>query len=149
MKTGKQLSADGLFRLVHQRFGKIKDHRPMNVDIPLDDALMSGFAMFSLKDPSLLVFDRRRAKPENLRQVYGMQNIPSDTQMRTILDNVEPDSIQPPVQRRVAAVATRQSAGEHDLHGKILPGLNRWNSLFHIEKDTLPSVSTTEEQAHR
>ena len=95
MKTGKQLSADGLFRLVHQRFGKIKDHRPMNVDIPLDDALMSGFAMFSLKDPSLLVFDRRRAKPENLRQVYGMQNIPSDTQMRTILDNVEPDSIRP------------------------------------------------------
>jgi len=67
----------------------------MNVDIRLEDALMSGFAMFALKDPSLLAFDQRRAKPENLRPVFGMQNIPSDTQMRTILDEVSPESLRP------------------------------------------------------
>lgn len=95
MKVRKQLSADGLFRLVRQGFGKIKDHRLMNVDIPLDDALMSAFAMFSLKDPSLLAFDERRAKPENLRRVFGIQKIPSDTQMRTIADEVNPDNVHP------------------------------------------------------
>ena len=95
MKIRKQLSADGLFKLVRQKFGKIEEHRPMNVDIPLGDALMSSFAMFSLKDPSLLAFDARRAKPENLKQVFGIQNIPSDTQMRTIVDNVHPDGIHP------------------------------------------------------
>ncbi len=93
MKIRKELSADGLYRLIRKEFSKIEEHRPMNVDIPLVDALMSGFAMFSLKDPSLLAFDERRAKPENLRKVYGIEQIPSDTQMRTILDEVNPDDI--------------------------------------------------------
>jgi hypothetical protein len=95
MKARKHLSADGLFRLVRRGFGKIKEHRPMNIDIPLDDALMSGFAMFSLKDRSLLAFDRRRAKPENLRQLFGIGHIPSDTQMRKIVDEVNPDDLRP------------------------------------------------------
>jgi hypothetical protein len=95
MKIRKHLSADGLIRQIRQEFGKIKDHRPMNVDIPLDDALMSAFAMFSLKDPSLLAFDERRAKPENLHKVFGIGQIPSDTQMRTILDKVDPETIRP------------------------------------------------------
>jgi hypothetical protein len=95
MKTRKYLSADGLFELVRQGFQKIEDHRPMNVEIPLVDALMSGFAMFALKDPSLLAFDQRRAKPENLRRIFGIEQIPSDTQMRTILDKVTPDKLRP------------------------------------------------------
>jgi len=64
---------------------------------------MSAFAMFSLKDSSLLEFDERREKacPErsrrdgNLKQIYELEDIPSDTQMRTILDPVSPDEIKP------------------------------------------------------
>lgn len=67
----------------------------MNIEISLEDALMSGFAMFALKDRSLLAFDQRRAKPENLRRVFGFQAVPSDTQMRTILDEVAPESLRP------------------------------------------------------
>ena len=93
MKVRKHLSSDGLYKLVREEFSKIEEHRPMNIDIQLVDALMSGFAMFSLKDPSLLAFDERRAKPGNLGKVYGIEKIPSDTQMRTILDEVEPDDI--------------------------------------------------------
>lgn len=95
MKIRKHLSADGLFQRMRKEFRKIEDHRPMNVEIPLEDALMSGFAMFSLKDPSLLAFDERRAKPENLRSIYGIQKIASDTQIRTILDEVEPQDVRP------------------------------------------------------
>ena len=51
--------------------------------------------MFSLKDQSLLAFDGRRAKPENMRQVYGIEKMPSDTQMRTILDEVNPQALRP------------------------------------------------------
>ncbi len=93
MKVSKHLSADGLFRLVRQGFEKIKDHRPQNVTIPLGDALMAAFAMFSLKDPSLLAFDERRSESENLKKVYGLERIASDTQMRTILDNINPADI--------------------------------------------------------
>jgi len=56
---------------------------------------MSGFAMFSLKDASLLEFDKRRAKDNNLKSIYGIENIPSDTQLRTILDPVQPVDIRP------------------------------------------------------
>jgi len=65
----------------------------MNVEVLLVDALMSGFALFSLKAPSLLAFDERRAKPENMRRVFGIDKIPSDTQIRTILDEVNPDDV--------------------------------------------------------
>ncbi len=95
MEIRKHLSAEGLFQLLRQKFGEIEDYRPMNVTIPLGDALMSAFAMFSLKDPSLLAFDERRDEPENLKRVYYLKEIPSDTQMRTILDNVDPADIRP------------------------------------------------------
>jgi hypothetical protein len=49
--------------------------------------LMSALAMFQLKDPSLLDFDKRRCEePENLHTVFGITTIPCDSQMRTILD---------------------------------------------------------------
>ena len=40
-------------------------------DIALTDALMSAFAMFSLKAPSLLAFDKERAEG-NLHTIYGI-----------------------------------------------------------------------------
>jgi len=56
---------------------------------------MSAFAMFSLKDPSLLAFEARRATDGNLKRVYGIQTIPCDTQMRMIVDEVEPEELRP------------------------------------------------------
>ena len=67
-KTRKHLSADALFRLVHTGFDHIPDYRPADVDIALSDVLMSAFAMFSLKAPSLLAFDKDRAE-DNLHTV--------------------------------------------------------------------------------
>jgi len=56
---------------------------------------MSGFAMFSLKDPSLLAFDERRVTDSNLKSIYSIEHVSSDTQMRAILDDVEPAGIRP------------------------------------------------------
>ncbi len=95
MSEPTALSADKLFQLVYQTFANVPEHRTMNVEISLADALMSGFALFSLKDPSLLAFDERRAAPENLQQIYHLQQIPSDTQLRTILDEVAPEHLRP------------------------------------------------------
>ena len=95
MKIHKPLSADGMYRQIREEMAKIKEHRPMNVVIPLVDALMSGLALFALKDPSLLAFEERRAAPENLRRIFGIEQLPSDTQMRTILDGVDPKEVRP------------------------------------------------------
>ena len=95
METRGHLSASGLFGVLRAGFEKIKDHRAKEmVKISLADTLMSAFAMFSLKDPSLLVFDKRRKRDSNnLKQIYGIERIPCDTQMRTGLDEVEPSDI--------------------------------------------------------
>ncbi len=91
MKIRERLSASGLFRVVWAGFEKIGDGRAVElVKISLADCLMSGFAMFSLKDPSLLAFDQRRQTDGNLQRVYGLEQVPCDTQMRTTLDEVEP-----------------------------------------------------------
>jgi hypothetical protein len=58
----KHLSADALFHVVRSGFADIPDPRSAGVDISLTDTLMSAFAMFSLKAPSLLAFDKERAE---------------------------------------------------------------------------------------
>jgi len=95
VKLRKYLNADALFSLVRLGFERILDHRADNIEIPLPDALMSAFAMFSLKDPSLLAFEHRRSEDTNLNTIYKIDNIPCDTQMCTILDEVESADIEP------------------------------------------------------
>jgi len=60
-KTRRHLSADGLYRTVRAGLERILDERPQP-QISLRDALLSAFAMFSLKDPSLLAFDAGRLR---------------------------------------------------------------------------------------
>jgi hypothetical protein len=91
----KFLSADSLFALVRTGFEQVSDQRAKNIQITMPDALMSGFAMFSLKDPSLLTFEERRETDSNLKSIYRIKKAPGDTQMRTILDEVDPEEIRP------------------------------------------------------
>ena len=90
----KHLSADALFDLLRTGFAGIAEHRPGKPDIALTDALMSAFAMFSLKSPSLLASDQERTEG-NLQRVYGIERVPCDTAMREILDPVDPESLRP------------------------------------------------------
>jgi hypothetical protein len=93
-RVRKHLNGDVLFKAVKKSFEHIKDPFGGVPKITLPDALMSAFAMFSLKSSSLLAFDRiRMAEEHNLKSIYGIGQIPCDTQMRTRLDEVNPDSI--------------------------------------------------------
>ena len=73
-------SFDSLYKGVMTRlFQKISDVRKDNSSYPLSNVLKSGFALYSLKSPSLFSF-RKRSKAEdiNLASVYGISSIPSD-----------------------------------------------------------------------
>lgn len=97
IKMRAHLNADTLFANIRKDLQRVPNHRAANASISLDDILMSAFAMFSLKDPSLLAFDERcHEEPESLHGVYGVVAIPSDTQMRTALDEVLPAQIRRP-----------------------------------------------------
>jgi len=59
---------------------------------------MSALAMFSMKYSSLLKFDEERNKEvikHNLQTLYGVKKVPCDTQMREIIDPVNPFELRP------------------------------------------------------
>ena len=93
-KGRRHLSADALFRLVRSGFAHIPDHRSGDPEISFTDVLMSAFAMFSLKSPSLLAFDEERSEG-NLQTIYGIERAPCDTHMRESLDPTSPESLRP------------------------------------------------------
>jgi hypothetical protein len=93
-KLRQHLSADALLSKLRSGFADIAEHRSGDVNISLSDALLSAFAMFSLKTPSLLAFDKERTE-DNLQRVFGIERVPCDTAMREILDPVAPESLQP------------------------------------------------------
>ena len=107
MGTHPTLSADALFGLVRGEFERVPDQRADNAAIALPDALMSGFAMFSLKDPSLLAFEARRSTDHNLSTIFKIGRVPCDTQMRTVLDDVELADLRRVYQRLHREVAAR------------------------------------------
>ena len=87
------LSAPGMYSLVRQKTLKIPDdrlNRPQT--IPLVDATMSAAAMFALKYPSMLQFEEAAYLPairHNLGSLFQVNQVPSDTAMREILDPIE------------------------------------------------------------
>ena len=93
-KIREHLAADALYGMVHEGCQRIPDHRDPDTTISLSDALMSGLALFALKDPSLLAFDARRSD-ENMKRLFGIGQVPSDTRLREILDGVDPQSLRP------------------------------------------------------
>jgi hypothetical protein len=59
---------------------------------------MSGFAMMFFQQASLLEFQRKmqyRRGRCNLETIFGVHEVPSDTQMREMLDGVPPELLRP------------------------------------------------------
>ena len=94
-KTRRHLSFDPLIRQIRLRAKQLPDTRDQsNCGYSMADAVMSAMALFALKDPSLLFFQDRR-NDENIKNLFRVLNVSSDTQMRTILDPLEPDLLRP------------------------------------------------------
>ena len=86
---------DKLIQLVRGGFQKVTDSRSTNTSYKLCDILSIGFAMFSLKDPSLTFFrEQYPVREENLRRIYGIESLPGDTALRESLDEVKPSELQ-------------------------------------------------------
>src|SRR5499426_1957877 len=94
----RNLTFDEMMRFLDSEFQRFPEHRVGNaVRYELADVLKSAFAMFSLKSPSLLDFKKQTVPEEsNLRQIYRIEgSIPSDNQMRGMLDHLDPNLLRP------------------------------------------------------
>jgi hypothetical protein len=85
-----QLSFRALRDVLSHQIQRIPDSRqPSKTAYSLHDSYMSGFALFFLQDPSLLEFQRRfheRLQRNNLSTVFGIKDIPGDSQLRDVID---------------------------------------------------------------
>jgi len=98
-KTRKHLSAKGLLNTTFNCFSKISDTVTRKTSMNLTDCLMSGLAVFSMKYPSLLQFEKSQAEAEishNLKALYKVKRVPSDTYMRERLDEIKPSELRAP-----------------------------------------------------
>lgn len=94
--AGKGLLIDSMYNQVKTFFNTLKT--PELCKISTGDCLMSGLAVFGLKFPSLLQFSKDMTsvmRKQNLRQLFGITNIPSDTYMRERLDKIAPKELSP------------------------------------------------------
>ena len=103
----KTLSAPGLLRVVRACFDEVED--PVCARrFSLSECLMSGFAVFGLKYPSLLRFDRAARTDELVRanrsSLYGNERAPCDTALRERLDEVDPRELRSAFPRVFAAL---------------------------------------------
>lgn len=91
-RTRDQFTMSSLCRLVRGVFSQHNQDRVGRYKISTTDCLMSAFALFSLKYPSLLQFDKElsheKALRHNLGSLFGIKHIPCDTQMRERLDGL-------------------------------------------------------------
>jgi len=103
----KTVSAPGLLKAVRGCFERIADPLASR-GLTLTDTLMSGLAVFGLKYPSLLQFDRDARAVElirsNLSSLYGIERAPSDTAMRERLDKVDPRELRTSFRRLFTAL---------------------------------------------
>ncbi len=86
------LTLEAMIKLVSQTFAPIPDSRdPDRLYYGLHDTLMSGFVMMFFQYPNLREFQckmKQRRHRCNLETMFGVHKVPSDTQMRDILDGV-------------------------------------------------------------
>jgi hypothetical protein len=95
LKERKNLSTKSLLKFISNYFMTVEDkERKRSCHYSLKDCLMAGLAIFGLKYPSLLQFEKERKENEpligNLERLYNIDEVPCDTTLRERLDAVNP-----------------------------------------------------------
>ncbi len=76
----------------------LPDGRQRDIKYTMHDCMMSGFAMMFYQDSSLLQFQRRlqqRIHKNNLKPLFTVKSIPKDSQMRSVIDEVQSQELEP------------------------------------------------------
>ncbi len=133
----KSLNAAHIIGKIHKEFLKISDPRKFSRSnkISLTDCLMSGLAVFGLKFPSLLQYDKEKEDPSisaNLKNLYHVQSPPSDTYMRERLDEVDPNFLRKPF-KKLFSIMQR---------GKILEDYCSIDGYYFVSVDATGKISS-------
>lgn len=95
MKASKAF--DELIHSIGQSFERLPDHRTgENTRYKIKDAAVSAFGIFFTQSRSFLSYQRMIEKSKgksNVQSLFGAEHIPSDAQIRNLLDTQEPEML--------------------------------------------------------
>ena len=93
---------------LREELAKLKDRRQgTNKSYAMEDFGLSAFAVFFTQSPSFLAYQkamREQRGCDNAQSLFGITKIPSDNQVRTMLDPVPPEALHPLFDRILDAV---------------------------------------------
>lgn len=82
---------------LHTCFENLPDYRTgTNTRYEIRDGALSAFSIFFMQSPSFLAHQRimhTRKGKNNVQSLFGVEHIPSDNQIRNLLDTLEPELI--------------------------------------------------------
>jgi hypothetical protein len=98
-KAKKHLSFGSLIKALSTVFNSFSDSRwQKRIDYSLHDSMMSGFACMFFQEPSLVQYQRHLQEEQNrnnLETLFGVSQIPEDTQLRRLIDSVPSEHLGP------------------------------------------------------
>ena len=92
----RPLSLSQIMNRFQTTWQKLPDHRQPsnNIRYRIADAAASAFSVFFMQSPSFLAHQRdmhQRKGRDNVATLFGVEQIPSDNQIRNLLDPITPD----------------------------------------------------------
>jgi hypothetical protein len=139
------LAFDNLLQRFHRQLEQLPDHRRgNNTTYEIKDAALGAFAVFYTQSPSFLAYQRtmkRRKGRSNAESLFGIEQIPCDNQIRTLLDPMAPYHLFPMFSAILGSLA---ESGELDpfrvLGGHLLVSLDG-TRYFSSKKIHCPNCS--------
>jgi hypothetical protein len=94
-----QLPLSTIIARFQESWQRLPDHRQANNNTryELGDAALAAFSVFFMQSPSFLAHQRdmhQRKGKDNVATLFGVTKIPSDNQIRNLLDPISPDHFQ-------------------------------------------------------
>jgi len=129
MVRGKALDFAQVMHSVREVLQQLPDaRRGKNLHYRMVDAGLSAFSVFFMQCPSFLEYQRRMQQEQgrnNVQSIFGAHDIPSDNQIRNLLDAVPPQTLQPLYEQLLQGLMAQGVIdGYRTLQGKVLLALD-------------------------
>jgi hypothetical protein len=118
------LSFDWMIQQLRTSFEASPDYRQgENTTYAIQDAAVGAFSVFFMQSPSFLAHQRdmqRKQGRNNAASLFGVERIPSDPQIRNLLDPIAPEHLRAPYWAIFAALQAEGHLQQHVGYGQTL-----------------------------
>jgi hypothetical protein len=109
----------------------------------MEDAALSAFSVFFTQTPSFLSSQRMREGSKgksNAQSLFGVHLIPSDNQIRDLLDSVTPEQVFPVFEDILQVLEQQGQSIGLPLGGGHPIDCLRWHRILQFEPNPLPEL---------